>query len=102
MEKTVRVPQIDQTKLIEICRHNDAVFLAVFGSSVRADADAGSDVDLLVRFYKRKSLLDLVRIERELSETVSRKVDLLTEASISPYLKERIHSEMAVLYEEPR
>ena len=102
MEKTVRVPQIDQNKLIEICRLNDAVFLAVFGSSARADADAGSDVDLLVRFSKRKSLLDLVRIERELSETVGRKVDLLTEASISPYLQERIHSEMAILYEEPR
>jgi hypothetical protein len=102
MQKTLRLPQIDQNKLIEICRLNDAVFLAVFGSSARADADAESDVDLLIRFSKRKSLLDLVRIERELSETVGRKVDLLTEASISPYLQERIHSEMAVLYEASR
>ena len=55
--------------------------------------------DLLARFSKPKSLLDLVRLERMLSEVLGRKTDLLTEASISPYLRDRIKNEMEVVYE---
>lgn len=53
----------------------------------------------MARFSKPKSLLDLVRIERALSDVLGRKADLLTEASISPYLRDRIKSEMEVVYE---
>jgi len=53
---------------------------------------------MLVRFSKRKSLLAMVRLERELSEALGRKVDLLTEASVSPYMRERILKEMKVIY----
>ena len=42
----------------------------------------------------------LVRLERELSERLNRKVDLLTENSISPYLRDRILREQKVIYEE--
>jgi uncharacterized protein len=91
---------IYKDKLIEICKRNDIVFLSVFGSFARGESTAQSDVDFLVRFSKRKSLLDLVRIEREFSEALAKKVDLLTEASVSPYLRERIRSEAAVLYEQ--
>jgi len=45
----------------------------------RGEETEESDVDLLVRFARPKSLLDLVRIEREFSEALGRKVDLLTE-----------------------
>src|ERR1700756_4092176 len=93
---------IYKDKLIEICKRNDIVSLSVFGSFARGESTAQSDVDLLVRFSKRKSLLDLFRIEREFSETLGRKVDLLTEASVSPYLRERIKAEAAVLYEQAR
>jgi hypothetical protein len=44
-------------------------------------------------------LLELVRIKRVLSEVLGRKTDLLTEASISPYLRDRIKKEMEVVYE---
>lgn len=91
---------INKDNLIKIAQINDMVFLGLFGSFARGEATAKSDVDLLVRFSKRKSLLDLVRIERELSDTLGRNVDLLTEASISPYLLERIKAETVVLYNE--
>lgn len=86
---------IYKDKLIEICKRNDIVFLSVFGSFARGESTAQSDVDFLVRFSRRKSLLDLVRIEREFSEALGRKVGLLTENSVSPYLRERIKSEAA-------
>ena len=64
----------------------------------RGEATPQSDVDLLVEFGERKSLLDVVRLQRELSAAVGRKVDLLTRDAISPYLRERILSEVQVVY----
>ena len=89
----------DTDKLIEICRKNDVAMIGVFGSTARGEASDQSDIDLLVRFSRRKSLLTLVRLEREISTALGRKVDLLTEAAISPYLSERIMSELRGVYE---
>lgn len=55
--------------------------------------------DILVSFSKPKSLLSVVALERQLSKALARKVDLLTEAAISPYLRDRIKGELVVLYE---
>lgn len=90
----------DHSALLPVCQRNDVSFLGVFGSVARGAAARDSDVDLLVRFSTRKSMLDQARIEREFSEALGRPADLLTEAAISPYLKERIQSETVVLYDE--
>jgi len=89
----------DINRLIEICQQNDVAMVGVFGSMARGEATEQSDIDLLVKFSKRKSLLALVRLERELSAALGRKVDLLTEAAISPYLRDRIKREIRVIYE---
>lgn len=72
--------------------------IAVFGSYIKGEERPGSDIDIIVEFLERKSLLEIVRIERELSETLGIKVDLLTEKSISPYLIDTIMKEMRVIY----
>jgi len=74
--------------------------VGLFGSSARGEATETSDIDLLIKFSKPKSLLSIVKLERNLSEALGKKVDLLTEAAISPYLKERIFRDLAVIYEE--
>jgi hypothetical protein len=89
----------DTEKLQEICRHNDVTMVGVFGSVARGEATEQSDIDLLVRFSKRKSLLDLVRLEREVAAALGRKIDLLTESAISPYLRDRVRRELQVIYE---
>ncbi|MEW6402179.1 MAG: nucleotidyltransferase family protein [Chloroflexota bacterium] len=86
------------SKLVDICRQNDVSMVGVFGSMARGEAKKKSDIDLIVRFSKHKSLLAVVRLERELSEALGRKVDLLTEAAISHYLRERIMKELRVVY----
>ncbi len=88
----------DVTRLVDICRQNDVSMVGVFGSMARGESKKKSDIDLIVRFSKRKSLLTMVRLERELSEAVGRKVDLLTEAAISPYMRERVLKELKVVY----
>jgi len=93
--------QLDKNKemlLIKVCRNSDISFLGLFGSYSRGEQKEKSDIDFLVNFSKRKSLLDLVRIEREMSNILSVKVDLLTEKSISPYLVDKIKKEVKPLY----
>ncbi len=89
----------DTNALIKICRENDVAKLKVFGSIARGEASEDSDVDLVVEFSKRKSLLALVSLERKMSAALGRKVDLLTEAAISPYLREGIKRDLRVIYE---
>jgi predicted nucleotidyltransferase len=89
----------DIDKLIKICRLNDAEMVGVFGSVARGEDTSASDIDLIVKFSRRKSLLDIVKLERILSTELGKKVDLLTEAAISPYLRDRILSELKVIYE---
>lgn len=98
MEKKV----YNESKLRKTCKKYDVIFLGIFGSYARDDFTRKSDLDLLVRFSKRKSLLDLVGIEMELTSELGIKVDLLTEKSISPYLRDRIMKELKVIYDEER
>jgi uncharacterized protein len=90
---------IDPTALFDLCERNGIRRLRVFGSFARGDESATSDVDLIADFTDRKSLMDLVRIERELSERLGRNVDLLTEAALSPYLRDQILRDARLVYE---
>ncbi len=85
--------------IIKLIKKHGAKKIAVFGSYARGEEKPKSDIDILVEFSERKSLLDLVGIEQELSDALGMKVDLLTEKSISPYLIGRIKKEMKVIYE---
>ena len=88
-----------ETTVVSILGKYGARKIGVFGSYARGEERPDSDLDLLVDFRDRKSLLALVRIERELSENLGIKVDLLTEQAISPYLIDRIKSELKVIYQ---
>ncbi len=63
---------------------------SLFGSVVRGEMSEDSDIDLLVEFEGRKSLLDLAGLKIELEEKLKRDVDVLTYKSLHPLLRERI------------
>lgn len=87
-----------ELKAVQYLQQYDPVSISIFGSYARGDARPDSDLDLLVEFREPKSLFTLVRIERELSEALGIKADLLTERAISPYLIDRIKAELKVVY----
>ncbi|MCZ7358266.1 MAG: nucleotidyltransferase family protein [Candidatus Methanoperedens sp.] len=86
-------------KIISLIKKYGVKKVAIFGSYATDEERPKSDIDILVEFSERKSLLDLVGIEQDLSDALGMKVDLLTEKSISPYLIDRIKKEMKVIYE---
>ena len=79
--------------LADFCRRHDIEKLALFGSALRDDFNASSDIDLLVTFSPgtKIGLVGVTRIELALSPFFGdRKVDLRTEADLSPYIREKI------------
>ena len=65
----------------------------VFGSYAREEAKKNSDLDLIVEFKKRKSLLDLIALKLELEKKTEIKVDVLTFDSIHPKIGSLIQKE---------
>ncbi len=85
-------------QLNPMLEEHDVAYAGVFGSVARGEERPGSDVDILIKFEKPKSLLDIVRLERELSSALGREVDLVTEASLSPYIREGVLRDLRVFY----
>jgi predicted nucleotidyltransferase len=65
----------------------------VFGSVVRGEDTADSDIDILVEIERRMSLLDFAGLKIELEEALGRKVDLGEYAAIKLIIKDDILSE---------
>jgi hypothetical protein len=68
--------------------------LGIFGSFARGSADKQSDVDVLVTFDPKARTYDnLYAVGEALEEVFRRKIDLVTEDSLSPYLAPKIRGE---------
>ena len=79
--------------------------LAVFGSTVRGEATPKSDLDLLISLkpsgqQPKLGLFKLIEIEEALEEKLGREIDLVTEDSLSPYIRPYVEREKVVIYEE--
>ena len=78
-------------KIIPILKLHGIKKAGLFGSVVRGEENANSDVDVLVEIGRRGfSLLDFVRVKLELESVLSRRVDLVEYSSIKPLLKKNI------------
>jgi len=73
--------------LIEIstfCQRWEIVEMALFGSVLREDFQADSDIDILIKFAPtaRQGLLTLAKIQHELETRFGRSVDIVIKQSI--------------------
>lgn len=66
---------------------------SLYGSYVRGEEKADSDIDILVDLPRGTSLFDLVDLQKELEETLGKKIDVVTYKSLHHLLKKRILSE---------
>ncbi len=90
---------IDRESLADFCRRNHIRKLALFGSILRDDFRADSDIDVLVEFEPgHVPGLKFFALERELSQFLGRKVDLNTPNFLSPYFRDRVLAEAEVEY----
>ena len=80
-------------KALEILQKNGIKRAAFFGSIVRGEMTDESNIDILIEFEGRKSLLDLAGLKLDLEDALKRRVDLLTYRSLHPMLKDGILAE---------
>ena len=68
--------------------------IGIFGSAVRGDQDADSDVDILVEFERPIGFVRFMRLEKRLAELVGMPVDLVTKKALKPHIGKRILQEV--------
>jgi len=69
----------------------------VFGSVARGESDEKSDVDFLVELERGTTLLDHAGLVIELQTLLGRRVDVVTEKGLRPWIRERVISEAVAL-----
>lgn len=79
-----------RTEIVRIARRHGATNIRVFGSFARGEADNTSDVDFLVDLERGRSLLDLGGLLMDLQNLLGRPVDVVTEKSLRPRIRDRV------------
>ena len=96
--------ELPREKIADFCKRNRIRRLSLFSSALKDELRKDSDIDLLVEFHPdetARSLLDLARMERELSKLLGgRKVDLRTPNELSRYFRDEVLSTASVQYAE--
>ena len=74
--------------------------VSLFGSFVRKEETAKSDIDLLIQFVAKKkiSMFDILRMQHDLEELLNRKVDLIEEGQLKPSAAVEVVREKEVVY----
>ncbi len=84
-------------EILRIATRYGASNVRIFGSSARGESGPKSDLDLLVDMAPGRSLLDMIAIEQDLEDLLGCKVDVVTEAAVSPYMREMVLREAVSL-----
>ncbi len=78
--------------IAEICSRYGVARLSAFGSILRDDFNAQSDVDLVVEFLPqtRIGLIGIANMEADLANVIGRRVDLRTPADLSRHFRDEV------------
>lgn len=87
-------------ELESLCRRAGIRKLSLFGSVLRGTERPDSDVNLLVEFEPGRTpgLLEMARIESELSMLLGRRVDLRTAEDLSRYFRDEVTASAEVQF----
>ena len=86
--------------IIDFLKDYHPQMIGIFGSYSRNEEAVNSDLDILIRFQSSPSLLQLIRIENELSQKIGIKVDLVTEGAVrNERIKTNILHDIKIIYE---
>jgi predicted nucleotidyltransferase len=74
--------------------------VAIFGSYARGENNKDSDLDVLVHlnYSYPISLLDIAHVTQNLYDVLGMPVDIVTENSLSPYLKPSIEKDLIYIF----
>ena len=86
-----------RAEILRVARIHGAQHVRVFGSRARETARPDSDLDLLIDLEPGRDLLDLVAMKQDLEDLLGLRVDVVSSACLSPYLREAVIREAVPL-----
>jgi len=92
-----RLIQERRADILAVAALHGARRVRVFGSRARGQGSGASDLDLLVDLAPERTLLDLIAIKQDLEDRLACRVDVLTEAGLSPHLRQQVLAEAVAL-----
>jgi len=96
MSAKIKIPK---NRLAEFCRQHRIQKLSLFGSVLRDNFRADSDIDVLVEFEPgHVPGLAFFGMEEELATILGRKVELHTPKFLSKYFRDQVITEAEVQY----
>ena len=95
----VQIP-LDQARIADFCRRHHIRKLALFGSVLRQDFSAESDVDVLVELEPNHvpGYIRLAGMEIELGGIIGRRVDMRTAQELSRYIRQAVVDSAEAVY----
>jgi predicted nucleotidyltransferase len=84
-------------EILRIAARHGAHNVRIFGSVARGEAGPQSDIDLLVDVDSHTSSWFPTGLIDDLEQLLGRKVDVLTDGGVSPYLRDQIYREAVPL-----
>lgn len=97
MTKVQRLLTEKHDEILRIAARHGAKNIRLFGSVARGDADAASDVDVLVDMEPGRSLLDMGGLLMDLQDVLGCPVDVVTERGLRPRIRDRVLKEAVPL-----
>ena len=89
--------KVKREEILQIAEKHGARTVRIFGSVARGEADAASDLDLLVEMEPGRSLLDLGGLLMELQDLLGCRVDVVTEKGLRERIRDRVLKEAVAL-----
>lgn len=86
-----------KNKVIPLLKRNNVVRASLFGSYARGEETKKSDIDMLIQFKGKKSLLDLIGLEQELETKVGIKFDITTYKALSYLIRDQVYKDQIVI-----
>jgi predicted nucleotidyltransferase len=84
-------------EILEIAERYGVYDIRVFGSLLHGDATPESDVDLLIKMEKGRSLFDLGGFVYDMTELLGRRVDVAEDTTLHWYIRDRVLAEAVPL-----
>ena len=79
--------------ILRIARRHGAFNVRLFGSVARGGDRSDSDLDVLVELEPGRSLVDRIALKQDLEDLLGREIDVVTEQSLHPKIRENVRQE---------